>query len=94
MILTSCNPFDIQPRLIFNRTGWAYDGHVPSWVQVDLNSTATVSQVNVLNSCIDFFVIAEVKVVISSRKLQFLMFAGCDRLKNKLRSQSPDQVED
>ena len=26
-------------------TGWAYDGHVPSWVQVDLNQMSTVSQV-------------------------------------------------
>ena len=26
-------------------TGWAYDGKVPSWVQVDLIETSTVSQV-------------------------------------------------
>ena len=26
--------------------GWAYDGHLPSWVQVNLIETATVSQVD------------------------------------------------
>ena len=51
LIFIFCNPYSIKRhRLIFRQTGWAYDGHVPSWVQVDLNSTATVSQVSLLTS--------------------------------------------
>ena len=49
LIFIFCSPNGIKRGLIFRQTGWAYDGHVPSWVQVDLNSTATVSQVSLLN---------------------------------------------
>ena len=50
LIFIFCSPNGIKRGLIFRQTGWAYDGHVPSWVQVDLNSTATVSQVSLLTS--------------------------------------------